>query len=201
MQLDVPAHATADWHADDDRGLIDAARSDPQAFVALYQRHYQPIASYLFRRTADRHATEDLVSDVFLQAMRRLGMFRWTGIPLRFWLLRIATNAANRWSQRRRREADVIRDVTDRTSRQVASHKSVEEPGDRVQRAVARLSPPHQAVIALHHIEGFRIEDTARILGCRVGTVKSRLARARDELRAMLTKKENDDVRINRSRG
>ena len=90
MQLDVAANSTADWAAEDERSLIDAARSDPHAFGTLYQRHYQSIASYLFRRTGDRHATEDLLSEVFLQAMRRLGIFRWTGIPLRFWLLRMA---------------------------------------------------------------------------------------------------------------
>jgi RNA polymerase sigma factor (sigma-70 family) len=201
MQLDLPANATADWNAEDDRGLIDAARNDPQAFAALYQRHYQSIAGYLFRRTADRHATEDLLSEVFLQAMRRLGIFRWTGIPLRFWLLRIATNAANRWAQRRRREAELMQRVTNEHFRPTPNEAPLEEPDERVQRAVARLSPPHQAVIALHYVECFLVEDTARILGCRVGTVKSRLARARNELRAALTNKEKDDVRTDRSRG
>jgi RNA polymerase sigma-70 factor (ECF subfamily) len=58
--------------------------------------------------------------------------------------------------------------------------------GDGAKLALLALAPKHQAVLALHYLEGLAIKDVAAILGCRVGTVKSRLARARDALRARL---------------
>ena len=81
--------------------LVERARREPQAFAELYRMHYSAVGRYLFRRTGDAHATEDLLSEVFLAALRGIGGFRSRGIPFRYWLLRIATNAANREAARR----------------------------------------------------------------------------------------------------
>jgi RNA polymerase sigma-70 factor (ECF subfamily) len=167
--------------------LIERAKRDRAAFAVLYRRHYQAMARYLLRRTGDQHAAEDLVADVFLTALRHLPGYRPRGIPFRYWLYRIASNTANRWVRRRRRRA------------QEALPGDVPAPGgnngadrpdtvDRewAQRAMLSLSPKHQAVISLHYLEEMSVEDTAAVLGCRVGTVKSRLSRARAALRERL---------------
>ena len=151
----------ADWSPTDDEGqLVERARHDREAFTILYRRHFRLLSDHVYRRTGDAHATEDIVSDVFLTALRTLPRFRYRGVPVRFWLLRIATNAVNHWARRRRR------------------HPAVTLPS---------LSPKYQAVLSLHYFEGLTVKEVAAVIGCRVGTVKSRLARAREALRAKLT--------------
>ena len=86
-----------------ERDLVERAKRDPKAFGALYERYRPTLVNYVYRRTGDVHATEDLVADTFLIVMRSLRGYRYRGVPFRFWLLRIATNVVNRWARRQRR--------------------------------------------------------------------------------------------------
>lgn len=180
--------AEAEWaQAEAEAALIKQAKRDRNAFAGLYRRHYGAIARYLYRRTGDVHAAEDLVADVFLTALKRLSRFRYRGIPFRYWLYRIATNAANRWSRRRRKHAhqslseDVA--VPDRESESATVNGVT---AGQAQRVLLSLAPKQQAVLTLHYLEGLRIEEIAAVLGCRLGTVKSRLSRGRAALREKL---------------
>ncbi|MBU0641101.1 MAG: RNA polymerase sigma factor [Planctomycetes bacterium] len=165
--------------ADAEAALIERAKRDRTAFAVLYRHHYSAIAGYLYRRTGDLHATEDLVADVFLSAMQHLPRYRYRGVPFRHWLYRVATNAANRWLRRRRRPEPLPTDLA-------APRSSDVDERARAQRALLTLRPKHQAVLSLHYLEGLSVEDVAVVLGCRVGTVKSRLSRARVALRERL---------------
>ena len=164
---------------EDEGALIARARTEKEAFAELYRRHYEAIGSYLFRRTGDRHATEDLLSEVFLGALRGLPRYRYKGIAFRHWLYRIATHAANRWAKKNRRKFAPLE----------VSSVAPESNGDDLEELHAHLLrlPPHQqAVVALHYLEGLSVDEIATTLGTRPGTVKSRLARARQTLRARL---------------
>ncbi len=171
-----------------ERDLVERAKCDREAFAMLYRRHYRMLTGYVYRRLGDVHATEDLVAEVFLSALRALPRYRYRGVPLRFWLLRIATHAVNR-SARRNRRMCVEHAELERVPQTAHEGSSTPDDADRerARRALLSLSPKHQAVLALHHLEGLCVADVAAILGCRVGTVKSRLARARDALREKLT--------------
>jgi RNA polymerase sigma-70 factor (ECF subfamily) len=162
-----------------EEGLIARAQSDPRAFAEIYELHYAAIASYVYRRTGDRDATEDLIAETFLIALREIVRFRWRGIPVRHWLYRIATHATNRWARRRR-----FFDLAG------AKEKSVAGAPDRsfVHHALRRLPSRFQEVLSLHYLAGLPLADVARLLGIAQGTVKSRLARARDALRRRLEK-------------
>ena len=168
----------------DEPQLIERAKHDRALFAVLYRRHYPAIAGYLFRRTGDTHATEDLVADVFLIALRKLPKYRHRGVPLRAWLFRIATHETNRWARRQRRTAS-IRESLATSAGETAPDRGIEL--SRTQQALLLLPPKQQAVIALHYLEGMPIEEVAEVVGCRVGTVKSRLSRGRDALRDKLT--------------
>ncbi len=85
-----------DWcSVEDERDLIERAKKDPKAFAALYRAHYPAIARYVYRRTGSRHATEDVVSEVFLSALQHLPRYRHRGIPIRCWLR--AQSPRSRW--------------------------------------------------------------------------------------------------------
>lgn len=175
-----------------EQALIEAARQDPRAFARLYRLHYQVIGTYLLRRVGDHHVAEDLISEVFLAAMRALPRYRQRGVPIRYWLLRIATNAANRWmrSERRRRRHVTAWGHATGTSPDTHATDAPRTDPDRAMRALQSLTPRHQAVIALHHVEGLSVEQVATVLGCRAGTVKSRLSRARQALREALRREQ-----------
>lgn len=165
--------------------LVERARTSAEAFAELYRRHYSAIAGYIYRRIGDAGIAEDLTADVFLAALRSLRSYRWRGIGWRSWLYAIATNACHRWLRRNRRRI--------RTQGTVSVDPPW-NPGDGgtaieaklARRAMLALSPKLQAVAALHYLEGLSVEAVAAILRVRVGTVKSRLSRAREALREEL---------------
>jgi len=93
-----------------EKDLIERAKTDREAFADLYNLLSRLVSNYVYRRTRDVHAMEDLVSNVFLIALRKLPRFRYRGVPFRFWLLRIATNEVNRWARRKGRQAPALLD-------------------------------------------------------------------------------------------
>jgi RNA polymerase sigma-70 factor (ECF subfamily) len=161
--------------------IIARARRDPDAFARLYERHHPAIYRYLCRRTGDAHEAEDLAGEVFLAAMQGVDRYRDTGAGVRAWLYGVATNKANRWARdwRRRRHRPMPAELS-------GGVETAPDDADLAQRALLTLSPRLQAVIALHYLEGLRVEEVAAAIGRPVGTVKSRLKRGRDAMRREL---------------
>ncbi len=185
-ELQICAGSAVLSSLEDEREQVERAKRDPKAFAGLYRMHCRAVAGYVYRRTGDEHATEDIVSEVFLAALRHLPRYRHRGVPIRYWLYRIATNVVNRWVRRRRSglAVDVAVDLDERA----AAGDNGEHVATRgiAQQAMLRLSPKHQAVLSLHYLEGLSVEEVAAVVGCRIGTVKSRLSRAREALRYRL---------------
>jgi RNA polymerase sigma-70 factor (ECF subfamily) len=174
---------------DDEAALIARVRREPAAFGELYRRHHGAIARYVHRRVGDGHVTEDLVADVFVSAMQAFERYRHDGVPLRAWLYRIATNRVNCWARRERSRA-----MKRLETEPVAAH--VAPPEETQSRELARtalltIAPRYQAVLSLHYLEGLSIIEVAATLGCREGTVKSRLHRGREKLRARLRQRRS----------
>jgi RNA polymerase sigma-70 factor (ECF subfamily) len=169
---------------DGERELIENAKRNRQAFAALYRRHYQTIARYVYRRVGDAHVTDDLVADVFMIALQTLPRYRHRGLPFRSWLYRIATNCVNKWARRRRKH--VVRQIDEQLATEQLAPATESRGPERARTALLTVAPKYQAVLVLHYIEGMSVAEIARICGCRQGTVKSRLARGRDELRDCL---------------
>lgn len=197
FNLSIPASVAEQHDADcaprhdeehTERRLIERARSDPAAFAHLYRLHAAAIANYLYRRTGDAHVTEDLLSETFLAAMKALPRFRFNGTPLRFWLYRVASNAANRWvrsqsrATKREQRVAIARDSA-------ASTPVANDCMTVATAAMQSLSPKLQTVLALHVIEELTVEQIAIALDCSAGTVKSRLFRAREALRHELRRR------------
>lgn len=180
----VVAHAAPEGNDAEDVRLAGQAATDPRAFDAIYRRHYRMIAAYLFRRTADVHASEDLAAETFLSAFRSVARMHALGVAPRLWLLKIATHSVSRWSRtharRRRRESLGARPEGATpppgwSDAQLALHA-----------ALARLPDRFASVLSLHHMGGLSVEEVATALGSREGTVKSRLSRGRELLRREL---------------
>lgn len=188
---DVPFSTRAEARRSEmesERDLIERAKRDPRAFAALYRQHYTAIAGYVYRRIGNVHTTEDLVAETFMTAMRALPRYRCRGAPIRAWFYRIATNTVNRWIRRGRYRSGKSLDECSPCDTAVVASVTDDQAGlEHARTALLSLKPKHQAVLALHYLEAMSVDEVAAVIGCRVGTVKSRLSRAREALRERLT--------------
>lgn len=194
MQMPISiAQAALSFDRHGEAELIERAKRDRAAFAVLYRRHYAMVAGYIFRRIGDSHVAEDLAADVFMAALRHLPRYRDRGAPLKAWLYRIATNIVNRWvrRQRRRLESEARRASVAARSAQERPHSGEVDAGTARQ-ALLALAPKYQTVLSLHYLEGLSLEEIAVAVGCRPGTVKSRLSRGRDALRLRLADMQSD---------
>jgi RNA polymerase sigma-70 factor (ECF subfamily) len=181
--------------------LVEAFRQGkPGAFDAIVRAHQDRVFAFCARMLSDREEALDMAQDVFLSAYRNLGSFRGEA-ALSTWLLRIAANRClNRIRQRNsasRREApwpDAAAEGNGPEFQPAAGEwhspdrvAENREMGAILSEALGRLDPDSRWLVLLSDVEGFSYEELATMAGMPVGTVKSRLHRARMALRRMLT--------------
>lgn len=162
-------------------------RGDVNAYTELVRMHEQIAFRTAHLITGDAADAQEAAQDGFIKAYRALWRFR-AGAPFRPWLLRIVGNEAiNRRRSSGRRAGLAQRIADDRTSGGAApSPEAAVLAAERratVLAAMDELTEPHRLVIACRYLLELSEEETAAALGCRRGTVKSRLSRAMEQLR------------------
>jgi RNA polymerase sigma-70 factor, ECF subfamily len=181
----------------DDRRLIsECLQGRPAAFGDLVRRYQERLYNSIYRVVDHAEDAADVVQDAFLNAYQSLNSFKGDS-EFFTWLYRIAFNTAI--SLRRKRRAVLRLDWTDGnpSGLEPADESAFTEPGSALAQsedeavlrsALNRLSPEHRAVLVLKEIDGQKYEDIAEILDVPIGTIRSRLHRARLELRDLLQK-------------
>jgi len=190
----------------DERIRADAAfverlkNGDSLAYDILVTRYSGQIYGLLYRLTQDPDEAADLTQDTFLQVLRSIRTFRGDS-ELKTWLFRIAINESRnrfRWWKRRRRESTVSLDAQpahDGPPLNETLADSSEDPEqilmrrqerERIERALNDLPLPFREAVVLCDVEGQTYQEIATILGINIGTVKSRIARGREEMRRRL---------------
>ncbi|WP_049560170.1 RNA polymerase sigma factor [Nonomuraea sp. SBT364] len=173
-----------------DAEVIARSRHDPEAFAVLFTRHAPALKRYVVRRLG-LEAAEDIVAETFTAAFRQRGTYDLTRADARPWLYGIATNLIGRHRRSEitlyralsRTGADpVVEPFTDRVEGRVAAG----EVRGRLAAALAALPAGHRDALLLVAWGEFSYEDAARSLGVAVGTVRSRVFRAREKLRRAL---------------
>lgn len=181
----------------DELTLRRAQRGEPAACRALVERYQRPVFALLHRMmgAARRDRVEDLAQETFLSVFRSLGQFAPLG-PARLssWILTIASRRAID-ELRRAREAPAALEGEELVSPARADDRARRRDlGQRVERAIGDLAPEHRAAFLLREMHGLEYAEIARALSIDLGTVKSRLSRARAALRAALADLEDGDV-------
>ena len=167
-------------------------KGDNAAFDDLIKRYRDRVVSLVFHILGNFTEAEDLAQDVFVRAYRGLRRFR--GQSSFFtWLYRIAVNvaytSARKSSRRRFLQGLAIREARLRPAPKTPEEEAVSgETELQVHAAMARIDPRLRAVLVLKEMEGMEVGAVAEILKIPVGTVKSRLFRAREDLRGILIK-------------
>jgi RNA polymerase sigma-70 factor (ECF subfamily) len=190
-----------DWARLTDQEVVLLARSGREAaYRELVRRYERPVFALLFRMVRDRELAEDLAQETFIKALNAIDSYR-PEFKFSSWIFKIANNAAI--DHLRRRELDTLSldgsphaetpEAMQATALQIGARQEspldaveARELGGAIEAAIGRLRPEYRSCILLRHVEGRAYEEIAEILDLPLGTVKTYIHRARNELRLAL---------------
>jgi RNA polymerase sigma factor (sigma-70 family) len=184
---------------EEEMGLVRRARKgDLGAYDELVQRYQERIYATVYHMTSNHEDANDLAQEAFIKAFQALKSFK-GGSSFYTWVYRIAVNKTiNFLKQRRNRtqmslddldfnvehDPDFVALISDKTPRREANLSELQE---KLNAALQKLSEPHRLVVVLHDVQGQSHEEIAKIMDCNIGTVRSRLFYARQQLQAYLS--------------
>ncbi len=182
----------------DEPALLDKARGgDLEAYDELVRRYQQRIYATLYNMTSNHEDANDLTQDAFIKGFQALKSFK-GGSSFYTWVYRIAVNKTiNFLKQRKNRsgmslndldfnaenDPDMVAFVSDKTPRRDAALAELQQ---KLNAAMQKLSEDHRMVVTLHDVQGMSHEEIAEMMGCNIGTVRSRLYYARQQLQGDL---------------
>jgi RNA polymerase sigma-70 factor (ECF subfamily) len=185
-----------------DQEIVALARAGHEAaYRELIRRYERPLFSLLFRMVRDRELAEDLAQETFIKALNAIESYR-PEFKFSSWIFKIANNAAI--DHLRRRELDTLSlegsphaetpEAIEATALQIGNRQespldevAARELGGQIEAAIAQLRPEYRSCILLRHVEGRAYEEIAQMLNLPLGTVKTYIHRARNELRELLS--------------
>jgi len=181
-----------------------AQQGKESAYRELLARYERPVFSLVFRMVRDRETAEDLAQETFVKVLNNIDRYS-PDFKFSSWLFKIANNLTIDHLRRRRVDTISIEGAPDAVTAESAKATSItiasqdesplaelesRELGQAIERAIGKLRPEYRACIMLRHVEDRSYEEIAEIVKLPLGTVKTYIHRARQELRAAL-----DEVR------
>ena len=173
-------------------------RGDLAAYDELVRRYQERIYGTIYHMTANHEDANDLAQESFIKAFHALRSFK-GGSSFYTWLYRIAVNKTiNHLKQRKNRiqmslndldfnaehDPDLVALISDKTPHRAANLSELQE---KLNEAMLKLSEPHRLVVIMHDVQGMPHDEIAKVMKCNIGTVRSRLFYARQQLQAMLS--------------
>jgi RNA polymerase sigma-70 factor (ECF subfamily) len=187
----MEAAAAAEYAAGAD--LVDlvarAQAGEAEAFGALYDRYVDVVYRYVYYRVSNQALTEDMVSETFLRALRRITSFTWQGRDFGAWLVTIARNLIADHYKSSRYKVEVT------TAEMLDADRATDGPEDAVLdsmtnvtllEAVKMLGPEQQECVVLRFLQGFSVSETALAMGKTDGAIKALQYRAVQALKRLL---------------
>jgi RNA polymerase sigma-70 factor (ECF subfamily) len=197
----VTAPTPVDWRMLTDQEVVrHAVIGREAAYRELIRRYQRPVFSLVFRMVRDRELAEDLAQETFVKVLNAIDSYR-PEYKFSSWIFKIANNAAI--DHLRRRNLDTLSldgsphaqtaEAIEATTLQLSDGQespleevASRELGAQIERAINALRPEYRSCILLRHIDGRPYEEIAEILDLPLGTVKTYIHRARNELRILL---------------
>ena len=194
-----PPQAAAETEEMDDLTLVrQSQKEDMRAYDLLVRRYQERIYATVYHMTSNHEDANDLTQETFIKAFRALKSFKGDS-SFYTWIYRIAVNKTiNFLKQRKNRvqmslndmdfnaenDPDLVALVSEKTPRRDLNLSELQE---KLNAALLKLSEHHRMVVTLHDIEGLSHDEIGKIMDCNVGTVRSRLFYARQQLQAHLS--------------
>src|SRR6266850_635653 len=175
-----------------------ARRGDLAAYDDLVRRYQERIYATIYHMTSNHEDANDLAQEAFIKAFHALKSFK-GGSSFYTWIYRIAVNKTINFLKQRKNKAQISLDdldfnaehdpdlvalISDKTPRREVNLLELQE---KLNMAMQKLSEPHRLVVTLHDVQGLSHEEIAKIMECNIGTVRSRLFYARQQLQAHLS--------------
>lgn len=175
-----------------------ARKGDLEAYDELVKRYQQRIYATIYHMTSNHEDANDLAQDAFVKAYQALKSFK-GGSSFYTWIYRIAVNKTINFLKQRRNKShfslndldfnaendpDLVALVSDKTP---AREAGLTELQKKLNESLHKLSEPHRMVVVLHDVQGLSHEEIADIMDCNIGTVRSRLFYARQQLQGYLS--------------
>ena len=175
-----------------------ARKGDLSAYDELVRRYQERIYATVYHMTANHEDANDLAQEAFIKAFQALKSFK-GGSSFYTWIYRIAVNKTINFLKQRRNKVqmslddldfnaehdpDLVALISDKTPRREVGLAELQE---KLNAAMQRLSEPHRLVVTLHDVQGLSHEEIGKIMDCNIGTVRSRLFYARQQLQAYLS--------------
>jgi RNA polymerase sigma-70 factor (ECF subfamily) len=173
-------------------------QGDTAAYDELVRRYQERIYATIYHMTSNHEDANDLAQETFIKAFQAIKSFK-GGSSFYTWVYRIAVNKTiNFLKQRKNRthmslndldfnaehDPDLVALVSDKTPRREVNLAELQE---KLNTAMQKLSEPHRLVVTLHDVQGLPHDEIAEIMGCNIGTVRSRLFYARQQLQGYLS--------------
>lgn len=194
--------SASDYSTLEDRELAaQASHGREGAFRELLSRYERPVFSLVFRMVRDRSLAEDLAQESFIRAFNAIGSYN-PSFKFSNWILKIANNHTIDFLRKRKLDTISIHGSPHASNAQeeartsLALEDSEERPdafvenrelGAEIEAAIGRLRPEYRTVILLRHVEGYSYDEIADTLELPLGTVKTYIHRARNELKDSLS--------------
>jgi len=175
-----------------------ARRGDLAAYDELVRRYQERIYATVYHMTANHEDANDLAQESFIKAFQALRSFK-GGSSFYTWVYRIAVNKTINFLKQRKNRAqmslddldfnaehdpDLVALISEKTPRREVNLAELQE---KLNAAMQKLSEPHRLVVTLHDVQGLSHEEIAKVMECNIGTVRSRLFYARQQLQAYLS--------------
>ncbi len=176
-------HMTEDEIAAE-RQIIEASKKDVQAFGKLYDRYFEGIFEFIYRRTDDEELADDLCSQTFVKALENLKRYEFRGLPFSAWLYRIATNEVNRHFNKKKRNR-VFSLEEERVKELIESDEQefTQEHLDQLKQVLNELPTGTMEILELRFFEGLSFKEISYVLNIGESGAKMRLYRAIEKLR------------------
>jgi RNA polymerase sigma factor RpoE len=174
-----------------------ARRGDLGAYDELVRRYQERIYATIYHMTSNHEDANDLAQEAFIKAFHALRSFK-GGSSFYTWVYRIAVNKTINFLKQRKQKGqmslddldfhvehdpDLVALISEKTPRREVNLAELQE---KLNSAMQKLSEPHRLVVTLHDVQGLSHEEIAKIMDCNIGTVRSRLFYARQQLQAHL---------------
>ncbi|HZV36263.1 MAG TPA: sigma-70 family RNA polymerase sigma factor [Verrucomicrobiae bacterium] len=175
-----------------------ARQGDMAAYDDLVRRYQERIYATIYHMTSNHEDANDLAQEAFIKAYQALKSFK-GGSSFYTWVYRIAVNKTINFLKQRKNRAqislndldfnaehdpDLVALISDKTPRRDINLSELQE---KLNAAMQKLSEHHRLVVTLHDVQGLSHEEIAAIMDCNIGTVRSRLFYARQQLQAYLS--------------
>lgn len=162
-----------------------ALRGESQAFATLVERYDRAVYHLAYRTLRDVEEARDVAQEAFFKAFRSLRTFK-PGAKFSTWIFSIAYHACcDRLNRRKRYSSDELPDRADAAPGPEAQAIALDE-ATRLRAAIDSLPEKYRTVVTLYHLQGKQYEEIAQVLGLPMGTVKTHLFRAKEQLRKLL---------------